>query len=317
MVSVICLTYNQKDYICKCMEGILMQRTTFAYQLIVHDDASTDGTSEIISRYAESNNNILVYRQKENQYSQGYGLVGLRISLSMAVGTYIAFCEGDDYWIDPYKLQKQVDFLEKHPTYGFVGTRCRVETKQDTYEESCMKKPIASEDKWNLYGNVLRVAVSGPVTRTNTLLFRHTEQVIEKLKGCLGDYSMEVVLASSYFFAQLDEVCSVYRIHEGGVSNGVSVASRRRYAEWYRNNRTFILEEYPEYSAFRKEDINDSYEYTLLKCDIADGCYHEAVKHKSHLLNCEYKKKFFSKFLHGPISFLLLRCIILIKNRTN
>lgn len=122
MVTVRCITYNQEAYIRKCLEGIVMQRTNFRFEAIVHDDASTDHTPSIIQEFAEKYPDIIKpIFETENQYSKQDGSLG-KIMNAHTHGKYVAICEGDDYWIDPDKLQKQVDFLEENPDYGLVHT---------------------------------------------------------------------------------------------------------------------------------------------------------------------------------------------------
>lgn len=115
MVTIRCLTYNHEPYIRQCLEGFVMQKTNFRFEAIVHDDASTDGTAAIIREYAEKYPDIIKpIFETENQYSKRDGTLS-RILDEYTHGKYVAKCEGDDYWIDPYKLQKQVDYLENHP----------------------------------------------------------------------------------------------------------------------------------------------------------------------------------------------------------
>ena len=118
LVSVVCTTYNHEKYIRQCLDGFVMQKTTFPIEIIVHDDASTDDTVRIVKEYEEKYPNLFnnIYRT-ENWYSRGKDIWGYLFD-QKARGKYIALCEGDDYWIDPYKLQKQVDFLEGHPEYS-------------------------------------------------------------------------------------------------------------------------------------------------------------------------------------------------------
>ncbi len=119
LVSVSCLTYNHGDYIKESLDSILMQNTNFDIEVLIHDDASTDGTVEILKQYQEKYPNIVkpVF-QKENQYSKGQRGMNITYNINRAKGAYIAMCEGDDFWTDPLKLQKQVDFLEKNPNYA-------------------------------------------------------------------------------------------------------------------------------------------------------------------------------------------------------
>ncbi len=119
MVSVLCLAYNHVNYIEKTIESIISQKTNFKFEIVIHDDASTDGTTEIIREYEKKYPDLikLIY-QTENQYSKAVPITYTYLYPN-ARGKYVAFCECDDFWIDDNKLQKQVDFLEQNP--GFVA----------------------------------------------------------------------------------------------------------------------------------------------------------------------------------------------------
>ncbi len=120
ILSVICMAYNEAGYIRRCIESVLMQQTEYAYEFIIHDDASTDGTTEIIHEYASRYPQIIAWCEEENCYSRG--ISPLPEILGAARGKYIAYCDGDDCWTDPTKLQQQISFLETHPDYGAVYT---------------------------------------------------------------------------------------------------------------------------------------------------------------------------------------------------
>ena len=119
-VAVWCITYNQKSFIKDALDGFIMQKTNFPFVVIVHDDKSTDGTTDIILDYAQKYPDIIIpVIETENQWSKG----GLKHIINIMnnrfrIGKYIAFCEGDDYWTSPDKLQTQIDFLESHPDYS-------------------------------------------------------------------------------------------------------------------------------------------------------------------------------------------------------
>jgi glycosyltransferase involved in cell wall biosynthesis len=115
LVSVICKTFNQKKFIAKAIDRFLSQKTNFPFEIIIHDDASTDGTSDIVREYAEKYPKLVkAIIQKENQYSQKHPKTNAMIEEVMD-GVYAAICEGDDYWCDDEKLQKQYDFMQAHP----------------------------------------------------------------------------------------------------------------------------------------------------------------------------------------------------------
>jgi glycosyltransferase involved in cell wall biosynthesis len=122
IVSICCLTCNHKTLIGDALDGFLMQKTDFPFEIIIHDDASTDGTADIIREYtAEEDGNygipIRSIFQTENYFSKT-GIYPFVKVFAAARGKYIADCDGDDYWTDPLKLQKQVDFLEANPGYS-------------------------------------------------------------------------------------------------------------------------------------------------------------------------------------------------------
>lgn len=114
-VSILCLAYNHEKYIKDAIEGFLMQKTNFPMEIIINEDCSTDGTAGIIRDYELKYPEIIkpIYHKK-NVYSQGIN-INAEYMLPLARGKYVALCDGDDYWTDPYKLQKQYDALENHP----------------------------------------------------------------------------------------------------------------------------------------------------------------------------------------------------------
>ena len=125
LVAIKCLVYNHEPYLRDCLEGFVMQQTNFPFVAIVHDDASTDNSAAIVREYAEKYPNIIkpIY-ETENQYSKRDGSLGRIVNGTIADSgaKYVAICEGDDYWIDPLKLQKQVKFMEANPEIGLCYT---------------------------------------------------------------------------------------------------------------------------------------------------------------------------------------------------
>ena len=121
LVAIHCLVYNHEPYLRDCFEGFVMQQTNFPFVAIVHDDASTDASAAIIREYEEKYPHIFkpIY-ETENQYSKRDGSLDriMNEAIEVTSAKYVAMCEGDDYWTDPLKLQKQVDFLEANPEYS-------------------------------------------------------------------------------------------------------------------------------------------------------------------------------------------------------
>lgn len=126
LVSICCITYNHAQFIRKCLDGFLMQKTDFPIEILIHDDCSTDGTTEIIREYETKYPDLIFpLYEEENQYQQGKAAEIDFYNYRRARGKYIAYCEGDDYWTDPLKLQKQVDFMEANPEYSVCWHRSK------------------------------------------------------------------------------------------------------------------------------------------------------------------------------------------------
>ena len=124
LVTIRCTVYNHEPYLRQCLDGFVMQKTNFKFEAWVHDDASTDRSADIIQEYAKKYPEIIKpYYEKENLYSKhDHSFREVTWNSKYLRGKYIALCEGDDYWTDPLKLQKQVDYLEQHPEVTLVYT---------------------------------------------------------------------------------------------------------------------------------------------------------------------------------------------------
>ena len=137
ILTVRTTAYNHERYIRDCLEGIVMQKTNFRFEAVVHDDCSTDNTASIIREYAAKYPDIIkpIY-EEENQYSKGVNSQMNTKMNALTHGKYIAICEGDDYWTDPTKLQRQVDFLESHPEYSmcFHDVEVKAEVGREWYD---------------------------------------------------------------------------------------------------------------------------------------------------------------------------------------
>lgn len=119
LVSICCVTYNHEPYITDALDGFLMQKTNFAFEIIVRDDCSTDRTATIIKQYADKYPNIIKpIFEPSNQYSKG--IQPFPAVMNRSIGKYIAICEGDDCWTSSTKLQNQIDFLEQNPDFSLI-----------------------------------------------------------------------------------------------------------------------------------------------------------------------------------------------------
>lgn len=174
LVAIHCLVYNHEPYLRDCLEGFVMQQTNFPFVAIVHDDASTDGSTTIIREYEEKYPNIIkpIY-ETENQYSKHDGSVGRIVDAAIdATGAkYIAMCEGDDYWTDPQKLQKQVDFMEKNPEYSLCCHRYKIYNQNsDTWENDYVTSLFEANPEGFTFGN--KDNFETWITKTMTLVYR-------------------------------------------------------------------------------------------------------------------------------------------------
>jgi glycosyltransferase involved in cell wall biosynthesis len=212
LVSVRTLTYNHEKYISECIEGVLMQRTTFAVEFIIHDDASSDNTAFIISQYQKKYPNLIrVIYQKENQYSKpDFG--NLReVTLNKLKGKYVAYCEGDDFWTDPLKLQKQVDFMEKNPDVSLCGHTGNIHVNN----KICFPTVTYRKTAYPTMTDLIRY---NPFL-TASICYRYSILPLPKwtLKLKFGDYPIYFQALTLGKIAILPDNMCTYRIHPGGV----------------------------------------------------------------------------------------------------
>lgn len=218
LVSICCLTYNHKNYIRQCLDGFVMQKTSFAFEVLVHEDASSDSTGEILMEYELKYPNLFrcVY-QKENQFLKQNTLVN--ILFRMAKGKYLALCEGDDYWTDPYKLQKQVDFLESNPTYSAVFGSTQILMDEPQAPTWALGHFDAKEDADLLLVDFLKEKMPAHVS---SILFRKDVLSPSFIKNFKDIVPGDRYLAAGCFLKgkvrYLAQPFSVYRRHAGGIT---------------------------------------------------------------------------------------------------
>ena len=243
LVSICCLTYNHAPFIRKCLDGFLMQQTNFPIEILIHDDCSTDGTTEIIREYeAKYPDLILPLYEEDNQYSRGgAGKMDL-YNYNRARGKYIAYCEGDDYWTDPQKLQKQVDFMEANPEYSVCFHDFEIfDFRNNKWQKPSYTYGLITEGGIDVCADMfLRNANYGqPLTMVFRKLcfdyqwskqykyYRDTHEIYHLLGVGKGKI--------------LDFVGGVYNLHNGGVSTSMTTQMsaftvRETYKELYQHN---------------------------------------------------------------------------------
>ena len=261
MVSIICTAYNHERYIRQAIESFLAQKTNFKFEVLINDDASTDRTADIIREYEKRYPEIIfpVYQEK-NLYSQGIKITP--ILLERARGKYIAVCEGDDFWLYPYKLQKQVDFLEAHSDYSLcVHAGATANEKGEILQFD--KISMGSED----HTVTMEELLAHRGFPTNAIVYPRavrTDLEIPFQGNCVnGDYAQMFYLGSKgkvYYFAGK---WSAYRVTSVG-----SITDK------YRQN----VEKY-------KRDVDEHYRMMDRMDAYTNGEYHREIEnHKMRIL---------------------------------
>lgn len=256
VVSIICVTYNHSKYIREAVDGFIRQETNFPVEVIVHDDASTDGSIEIIREYAAKYPDIFCnITQKQNQWSQGLqNWHRVRNNLYHAArGEFIATCEGDDYWSSTGKLQRQVQLLEAYP-----------EASASYHQVEIINPAIERALVYPTDGSLKALGVNDVLkeigAHTSSLMFRR------KLLPCfpawsaglrMGDWPLVLALATKGPILPIEGVHSAYRVHEHGAWSGAHHLSRLRAIEEFYSRvlDVFPSEQVQALHALRKANL--------------------------------------------------------------
>ncbi|WP_281509810.1 glycosyltransferase [Muribaculum gordoncarteri] len=237
LVSISCITYNHASYIKECIDGFLMQKTNFNFEVLIHDDHSTDGTEEIIKEYAKQYPDIIKpLFEKENQYSLGKPIGSAVWNLPRARGEYIAICEGDDYWIDPYKLQKQVDFLESHPDYGMCYTKVKRFVQKSNQFIDEWGGPNETMDKLLIENTIPTLTA----VFHKAIYYNYLTEIHPSKRGWLmGDYPIWLYFAQNSKIKFINETTGVYRICTESASHSNDLEKIIRFNNSYHDIRTW------------------------------------------------------------------------------
>lgn len=255
-VTVYCSAYNHEKYIRDALEGFVKQRTTFDFEVLVHDDASTDDTAKIIKEYELKYPNIIkpIY-QTENQYSKGKNRV-FSCFLPRTCGKYVAICEGDDYWTDPLKLQKQYDYMEQHPNCSLVTHKAMTLYVDGNYLKPYTNYDFTDPKKCNITAEA--IMDNHLIFPTASMFFRKeyylkNRDFLQKIKSF--DYVTKFLLATQGDVYVIPEIMSVYRYGSDG--------------SW--TNRVLKKpEEFKKHIKIAVRNLEMIDEYT-------DYCYHESI----------------------------------------
>lgn len=226
LVSISCITYNHAPFIRQCLDGLLIQKTDFPIEIVLYDDASTDETVQIVKEYASKFPGIFKpFFNSENQYSKGIRGINMKFNFHRCEGKYIAFCEGDDFWTDSFKLQKQIDFLEKNKEFSMSCTN---------YSEVNVKGEVICETAWTGIKTAAvipqQVILEKHIPKILTSVFRK-----EAFKVGMPDEFYQVfntdnflcAIAANYGPAGfLNFNSGSYRVHNQGIWSGKSVIKK-------------------------------------------------------------------------------------------
>jgi glycosyltransferase involved in cell wall biosynthesis len=207
IVTVEIATYNHESYIRNTLESVLMQQVNFEYEILIKEDNSTDNTKQIVLEYQKQYpNKFRVWLAKKNIYQQGIKLGLYRF----ARGKYIAKLDGDDYWIDSFKLQKQIDFLETNPDYNFsVGGYNTIDEKGVIKKGELLKKSSSF---------LIRDYIANRFSQTSTFVYRKTSAFPEWIsKMFAGDQALLLLASVDKKIKYHNEILSVYRLHARGI----------------------------------------------------------------------------------------------------
>jgi glycosyltransferase involved in cell wall biosynthesis len=214
LVSVIMITYKHEAFIAEAIEGVLMQECDFEVELIIADDSSPDKTSLIVSKYIETHPKGHWIKYTRHKHNKGM-MPNFIWALEQAKGKYIALCEGDDYWVDRCKLQKQINLLE-------VNSKSSI----------CVHDAWSLDDKGALINFVYQVCKTNYTFRevinqwfpTGSIVFKkELLNLNSKLwKGAIcGDLPILALMAGKGEFLCIPQKMNVYRLHQGGISNTI------------------------------------------------------------------------------------------------
>lgn len=264
-VSVLCDVYNHAPYLRQCLDGFVMQKTDFKFEVLVHDDASTDMSPEIILEYTNKYPDIFkTIIQKENQYSKGVR-IWFKYQFPRVEGKYIAMCEGDDYWIDPYKLQKQVDFLESHPDYGVCITDFdkKLENQGRIEHEMFKTQPWQYRAEYKDAGDFIvhRGYVAPPTWLFRKDLYQSYPTSIESVDGTFVWFAFFLAKTKVHY---IPDATAVYRVLSESASHSAS------YEKMYYREKNILQTQYKLIDFFgldpslKDKCLDNYYRYNLL-----------------------------------------------------
>ncbi|WP_312433449.1 glycosyltransferase family 2 protein [Lacrimispora sp.] len=258
MASINCVTFNHGAYIRQALDSFLMQKTDFEFEILVHDDASTDGTGDILREYADKYpDKVKPLIQTENQYSQGIDNISGAFNFPRVRGKYIFMCDGDDYWTTPDKMQKQVDYMEAHPDctlcihsakIKLVG-KALTEKQMRPYRGNRVITPEEIVDK-----------PSGYAMSSMAFPSRLVKELPDYYVDCpVGDTPLQMMAAEKGYGYYMDEPMSAYRVGVAGswtMEGKSGNYAKKQKIYWERMKK--VYEEFNDATEGRLKEAADS-----------------------------------------------------------
>lgn len=264
MVSVVCQTYNHEKFITECLKNLVNQKVNFCYEILVHDDASTDKTADIIRKFEREYPNLIkpIY-QSVNQWSAG-NKVFSGIQLPRCTGKYIAICEGDDYWTDLYKLQKQVDLLEQHSEYSMCFHNA-IEHWSDGQKQDCVFSNIIDREYTGLEVYTNWMIPTASVVFRRSILVSEYAICFQNPHFIYGDIVLFLLAASCGKIVGMSDTMSVYRRHTGGMVYAYNASRIIKSLEHHKNIPFVFGQQYKTASEMARIPLFVSLSFFYLK----------------------------------------------------
>jgi glucosyltransferase len=290
LVSVVCICYNQADYIEKTIESFLSQQTTFPFEIIIGDDFSTDGTTELINNIYKNNRDKIIPILRRQNIGGHNNLIDC---LKSVKGQYIAFCEGDDYWIDECKLQKQFNLLELNTDVGLLWTDIDFnDLHEDRYTKSAFRNKL-----FPVFNTFEQILLNKPFFAPPTWFFRTK---YAKLFYNYQDYVdgtfpfiMDIFQISKILY--LDEVTAVYNKRIQSTSNNINPAKRYEFAKQVYKIQIDYSKKYNTSKEFMKTININHYKTLLHYAIIADDV---VFLNEANIFLNNYKEFYIKLFLY-------------------
>lgn len=244
LVSINCITYNHEKYIADAIESFLNQKTNFDFEIIIGEDCSTDNTMKIVRKYEEKYSDKIVVITSEKNVGM---MENEKRVIAASRGKYIAECEGDDYWIDPYKLQKQVDYMESHPECTLCFHNAEKVDVNKKY------KCLVLSDKISQFDYNAGEMISLVIPTASRLYRKFTMEDLPKwyIKSIVGDFPSQIIITSYGYAHYIPQVMSAYRV---GVKNSATfsladgqenqIRNQKGRIEMYDNINSFLEYKY-------------------------------------------------------------------------